>query len=325
MKPLVSIIIVNWNGMEYIKQCIDSILKQSYTNYEIIFVDNASSDGSIEFVEKTFPKIKIIKNKENLGFAQGNNIGISKSKGAFIALFNPDAVADEEWIEILVSALESSDKIGGVTGKMFYLGNQYGKNSVFCSWSKLNPFSANPYNFHNDEPTSKVDYLAGGAMMIKSEVIKKIGLLDPEYFLYFDETDWCARMIKAGYDLVYIPTALVWHAISASISESNKKIYFMERSRIRFAIKNFDLPHLPIFLIIIFAETLFLFGRDVTRMNFSRTKIRLRAIGWNILKLKKTIQQRKKDISHIKKNGMVYSYNNSLPLRKLKTGSDMVI
>ena len=323
MKPFVSIIIVNWNGIKYIKQCIESLLQQSYTNFEIIFIDNASTDGSVELVENTFSQVKILKNKENLGFAEGNNIGFSNSKGELIALFNPDVIADENWLQRLVSAIESSDKIGGVTGKMYYMGDQFGKNAVFCTWSKVNPLTANPYNFHDDEPTSKVDYLAGGAMIVKREVLKKIGMLDPGYFLFFDETDWCARMIRAGYDLVYIPTAYVWHAISSSISDSNKKIYFMERGRIRFALKNFDTRYIPIFLLILFTELIYLLSRDIKRGNFTRTKIRLRVMGWNLLNLNKTLSKRKEDHNKLKKNGIFKSYNKSLPLRELKTTGDL--
>jgi len=93
MSPLVSIIIVNWNAKNYLQKCIESLLEQTYQNFEIIFVDNASSDGSVEFVKTNFPKIKIIENKKNLGFAKGNNIGIKNSQGEIICLFNPDAVA----------------------------------------------------------------------------------------------------------------------------------------------------------------------------------------------------------------------------------------
>jgi len=243
---LVSIIVVNWNGMKYIKDCLESLLKQTYKNFEIVVVDNASTDGSIEYVEKNFPMVNVIKNKKNLGFAEGNNIGINNCQGQYVALFNPDAVAEKDWLLRLVTSLKTSEKIGGACGKLYYLGDRFGKDAVFCTWSKVNPFSAAPYNFRNNEPTSNIDYLTGAAMVVKKNVIQKIGLLDPQYFLYFDETDWCARMIRAGFDLVYVPTAIAWHTVSGLVSESDKKIYYMERSRLRFATKNFDSIYLPI-------------------------------------------------------------------------------
>lgn len=146
MNPKVSIIIVNWNSKDYIKNCIDSLLNQTFQDFEIILVDNGSTDDSLEYVEKKYPQISIIKNKKNLGFAAGNNIGIKNSSGKFIALFNQDAVTDKEWLYELVGALESSEKIAGAVGKIFYLGDKYDKDAVFCTWSKLSPYSANPTN-----------------------------------------------------------------------------------------------------------------------------------------------------------------------------------
>lgn len=316
--PKVSIIVVNWNAEKYIENCIESLENQQYHDYEIILVDNASTDTSVKLVEKKFPRVRIIKNKENLGFAQGNNVGFKYAKGDIIALFNPDAVADKFWLSELVLLLQSSKNIGAVTGKMYYLGDEYGKNAVFCTWSKIDEKTAMPYNFHNDEKESKVDYLSGGAMIVKKEVIEKIGNLDPEYFIFFEETDWCARMIRAGYDLVYTPNAKVWHKVTASLDNSSKKTYYMERNRIRFAIKNFDLKYLPIFYVAFFFETFYVYLRDLKNWNFSRSKIRHKAIMWNLGNYGKTLKTRKKDMQKLQKNGLVRSYNESLPLKNLK-------
>jgi len=201
---------------------------------------------------------------------------------------------------------------------MFYLGDEYGKGAVFCTWSKVDPYTAMPYNFFDNEPTSSVDYLSGAAMLLKRAVVEKVGFLDTGYFLYFDETDWCARMIRAGYELVYVPTAEVWHKVSGSISDSEKKIYYMERSRIRFAIKNFDCAYLPIFHLSFFLETLYVLGRDIKNRKFSRTKIRFKAISWNFLHLNETLRRRKNDFSLLKRKGTLKSYNKSLPLRKVR-------
>jgi len=318
MSLLISIIIVNWNAEKYIKNCIESLINQTYKNFEIILVDNASSDNSVEIIEKKFPQVKIIKNSSNLGFAEGNNIGIKESNGNLIALFNPDAVADKDWISKLVSVLTSSDKIAGVTGKLFYLGDQFGKDAIFCTWSKISPISGNPYNFHNDEPMSKVDYLSGAAMMVKKEVIDNVGNLDTEFFLYFEDTDWCARAIRAGYDLIYVPEAIAWHAVSA-LSDSSTKIYHMEQSRIRFAIKNFDSTYIIPFLLNILGETAYLILRDIKNKNFLRSRLRLKAIFWNISNFNNTLKSRKNDFQLIKQNGVLRSYNKFLPLRHLRT------
>ena len=307
---------MNWNAEKYIQNCINSIINQTYDNIEIILVDNASTDNSIKLVEQNFPNVQIIKNSTNLGFAQGNNIGIKNSKGNIIALINPDAVIEKNWLECLLQILESSQEIAGATGKIYYLNDNLEKNSVFCTWSRIDPFSAAPTNFFNDEQTSKVDYLSGAAMLVKKSAIAEIGLLDTEYFMYFEETDLCARMIRAGYDLVYTPDAIAWHAVSA-LSESSKKIYFMERNKIRFALKNFDLSYIFPFLIINLGESLFIFFRDVKNKNFSRTKIRWKAIFWNLVNISNTIKSRKQSFCTLRKIGL-RSYNRSLPLRNFK-------
>ena len=318
---LVSIIIVNWNAKAYLKKCIDSLLSQTFTDYEIILVDNASSDNSVSIVKNNYPQVKIIENKSNVGFAEANNIGINNSDGKILAFFNPDAIADKDWLSILVQTVQSSDKIAAATGKMFYLDDQTENNKVFCTWSKINPYSAVPYNFHNNESKSKVDYLSGAAMIVKRVALEKIGLFDPDYFLYFEETDLCARMIRFGYDLMYVPDALVWHAVSP-LSDSMSKIYYMERNRMRFAIKNFDFLNVLTFSFIFFAETLLISIRDIKNRNFSRTKIRLNAIMWNISRLKNTIFARKKYFSTLEKNGTIHSYNKNLPLRSFTVKSN---
>jgi len=316
MTPLVSIIIVNWNAKDYLEQCINSLLSQTLSDFEIILVDNNSTDNSLELIEKKYTQIKLIKNNENVGFAEGNNVGIKHAKGKYIALFNPDAVAEKKWLSHLISVLDSSDRIAAVTGKMYYLDDKYGKDAVFCTWSKIDPYSANPYNFSGNEPMSKVDYVSGAAMVFKRSVIDTVGLLDREYFLYFEETDWCARMIRAGYDLIYVPNAIVWHAVSP-LSSSSNKIYYMERSRLRFAIKNFDANYLLYFFGIFFLESSGIFGRDLKNRNFERTQIRFRAIMWNLTNFFKTIRIRKKHIKIIKSHTEIKSYNNSLPLKDI--------
>lgn len=313
--PLVSVIIATWNGEKYLIECISSLLNQSYKNIEIIMVDNASSDGSVKLALDNFPSVQIIQNSRNLGFAEGTNIGILRAKGELVALFNQDAVAEKNWLAILIQAIESSDNIAAVAGKVYFYGNEHGKNAISSSWSKINPYTGHAYNFSGDEPASKVDYLTGCAMLIRKRVIDEIGLLDPGYFMYFDETDWCARMIRAGYDLLYIPNATVRHVVSASLGESRQKSYYLNRSRIRFALKNFDMKYIPIFTLFLFIETFSIFIRNIINLNLSDTELRIRVLSWNILNLPETLKARKKDQSRFIR---YISYNNSLPLRRYK-------
>jgi len=114
--PLVSIIIVNYNGKKYLEECINSLFNQTYENLEIILVDNKSSDDSVSFVRSKFGKILVIENDTNVGFAAGCNTGINASKGSLISLFNQDAIADKEWLSTLVSVIQSDEDIAAVAG-----------------------------------------------------------------------------------------------------------------------------------------------------------------------------------------------------------------
>ncbi|MCK4814303.1 glycosyltransferase family 2 protein, partial [bacterium] len=144
-----------------------------------------------------------------------------------------------------------------------------------------------------------------------------IGLLDTGYFLYFDETDWCARMIRAGYKLIYVPNAIVRHVVSGSLENSQIKAEYMMRNMIRFALKNFDLKYLPLFLLSFSAETVFIIFRNIRESDLSETKLRIEGFIWNMLNLQKTFKSRQKDHSRIKS---MISYNLSLPLRPYKIG-----
>lgn len=315
MSRLVSIVIVNWNGLKYIDDCIKSLLAQTYTNMEIIIVDNASADGSVEHIEHHYPMVKIVRNDKNLGFAEGTNRGVAVSGGELVALFNQDAIAEAHWLERLVTVISSSADIAAVSGKVYYWGDRFGKDAVFCTWPKIDPYTAFPSNFNGNEPMGEVDYLSGCAMLVKREAMDRVGLLDTGYFLYFEETDWCARMIRAGYRLIYIPDAIVWHVVSGSIDNIDFKLMYMSRNRIRFALKNFDLSYIPVFVVAFSVDTLFELARGIQHKDLNAFNIRLRAIYWNVCNVGQTIKSRRNDLSRIRN---ARSYNRSLPLRHKK-------
>ena len=154
VKPLVSVIVVNWNGLKHIDECLKSLLDQIYSPIEIILVDNCSEDGSVEFVRQNFSSVKIIMNGGNMGFAAAMNRGIISASGELIASLNQNTVADKNWLSKLVEVILSSEDIAGASGKIYYLDN---KDSIYCTWVKINPFTAIPYSFPGLEGTSSVD------------------------------------------------------------------------------------------------------------------------------------------------------------------------
>lgn len=209
-------------------------------------VDNASIDGSADYVRENFPWVTVIRNEKNLGFAGGNNIGIINATGDLIALFNNDALADWKWLEELVNTILISSKIGVVGGKIY----QNKSSQIWFSGSNFFPCSCKPWLFVNDHKKvnaiKNVDVVSGCAMMFRREVIEKIGLLDEGYFFYFEDTDFCLQAKRAGFKLLYNGNAIVWHEGGATIKRVGlKKRYIEYQSKFRFILKN-----LPFFQIV---------------------------------------------------------------------------
>lgn len=241
--PKVSVIVLNWNGRKYIRECLDSLLGSKYpkNRLEIIVVDNASSDESREIIEREYPEVTLIKNKENVGFCEGNNIGIKRATGDIIILLNNDTVVDENWIcKILEEAKDT--KVGVIGCKLLYpSGNiiqSLGCKEKFLGyWKHIGAGHSVEELSHEGE--LEVDYVPGAALAIKREVVEKIGLLDSRFYAYVEEVDWCYRAKKAGYKVV-VSDAVVYHYESASWRRFPlKRLYLTYRNKILFISKHY--------------------------------------------------------------------------------------
>jgi len=240
--PKVSVIVLNFNGRNFIKNCLDSLFKTEYPKHklEIIVVDNASTDGSYEEIAKEYPNVILIRNKKNMGFCVGNNLGIRKATGDLIILLNNDTVVDKRWIlEILKEAKDY--KVGIIGCTLLY---PQGKiiQSRGCREKFLGYWEHIGAGLRLEEAPSnlkEVDYVMGAALAIKREVIKKIGLLDPRFFAYVEEVDWCYRAKKAGYKVV-VSDAVVYHYGSLTWRRFPlKKLYLNYRNRLLLISKHY--------------------------------------------------------------------------------------
>lgn len=299
--PMCSIIILTHNGKKFLGECLDSLKKQTYSNFEIIVVDNASTDSSTKFIEKNYPKVRLIKNKFNLGYAGGNNVGIKNAKGKYIVILNNDTIADREWLKELVMTAKSNKKIGIVGGKVYYSDHPNKIQSIggrLREWDNFILFGSrigkNQEDIGQYEKWGEIDYAIGCAFLIKKEVLNKIGLFDEKYFIYNEEIELSYRAKKAGYKIVYAPKAKIWHHGSAVVrGETYKKVYFTQRNKIRFILKNFEL-----YLIIwnIFSQSIHFSLKimfSLVKKNFiNTTKGIFDAIKWNLINLKDTIKAR---------------------------------
>ncbi|MDP2301270.1 MAG: glycosyltransferase [Ignavibacteria bacterium] len=233
-----SIIIVNYNVKEFLQNLLHSISKAT-TNIssEVIIVDNASDDGSIELLQEKFPLVKLIINKENLGFSKANNVGLKLAKGKFILLLNPDTIVQEDTFEKMINFFNENSEVGLAGCKILNPDGTLqlacrrsfpGPWTSFCKASGLSTLFPNSrlfarYNltYLDENKSYEVDAISGSFMMIRSEVYEKIGGLDEIFFMYGEDLDWCYRVQKSGYKVYYYHSTQIIHYKGESTKRSS--------------------------------------------------------------------------------------------------------
>ena len=258
----VSLIIVNYNAKENTLECLQSLRKLSTVGYQlaIIVVDNNSTDDSVVCIKKRFPKIEIIKNRENLGFVGGNNLGIrhalksssskSNSHPEYLLILNNDTLVSENLITELIKKAEKDSRVGIVSPKIYFAkGYEFHKDRykkselgkvIWYAGGKID--WQNMYGYHEgvdqvDEgqfnQEKEVDFATGCCMLIKRQICEKVGLFDKKFFLYNEDLDLSLRMEKKGYKVVYEPKAYLWHKNAGSSSSGSAlQDYYLSRNRL---------------------------------------------------------------------------------------------
>ncbi len=249
--PKVSIVVLNWNGLEETKNCLESIRNLNYPNFEIIVVDNGSTDGSKEYLSSQ-KDIIFVNLHRNFGFTGGHIEGYKKSTGDFIAILNNDLVVDTNWLIEVVNLAISNNNIAVVGGKSLWWDKDnpvYSKNNQFYSYQVIDPNTGYAKTMLSGAVPQEVDSISGAALLIKRKAIEKVGYFDDDFFAYYEETDLIARMLRAGFKAYYTPNAYVWHKIAHSSGgqESYFYLYQMHRNRYLFAAKNLDDKYYKIF------------------------------------------------------------------------------
>lgn len=233
----VFVIVLNYNGGPDLERCLAGLLRLDYPRLEIVLVDNRSDDGSFEKAKELFPRLTFIQNSQNLGFAAGNNVGIKyalERDAQYVWLLNNDAEVEPNSLARLVEAVETEPKIG--LASPLILGEDA---AVWFSGGKLDWWRMKTY--HETAPRAEAyfgsDYLSGCALLIRAEVFKKVGLLDEDYFLYWEDADFSWRTRRAGYKLAVLPAGRVRHR-ERSRSEQSRKTYWLVLSGLLFFKKN---------------------------------------------------------------------------------------
>jgi len=235
--PKVSVIIVNWNGKRLLRDCLNSIERTEYSNFDVVVVDNGSNDGSVEMIRNEFQWVDIILNEANLGFVKANNIGIKHAlkKGAdYVFWLNNDTkILDKNWLKSLVQVAESDSRIGIVGCKLVF---PSGKVQSAGGYLDCRSF----HHYTDGNRTAKVDYVVGAAFLVKREVINKIGLIDEEFSPgNFEELDYCMRARAAGYWTVYTPRVVIVHIAGATFGKTSWPTPATYKNGIRFYMLNY--------------------------------------------------------------------------------------
>ena len=309
INSLVSIVIVNWNGKKHLSYSLSSLKKINYPSFEVIVVDNGSTDGSIELVNSLTRNkkiIKLIKNKKNLGFAEANNIGFREAKGKYVLLLNNDTKVTPDFLKKLVDVMNENKKIGVVQPKIVFMdskklqaGGAFLTNTGFLYHFG---YGKNPDEKKYNQPMD-IFSANGSCMLVKREVIERVGLFDPDFFCYFEETDFCWRVWLAGYKIIYVPSSVIYHkgAQTAKRLKSSFVNYHSFKNRIASLIKNLGPAELFKTMPTHFLFCQLAFFAFLVMGKFSSDWAIQKAIGWNFLHLGNTLEKRKKIQNKIRK------------------------
>ena len=244
VEKLLSIITINYNGLKDTCELIDTLPLHDET-IEVIVVDNASTQDEATEIEKRYQQVKVIKSDKNLGFAGGNNLGIQTAHGKYLFFINNDAILPQpSAISLLINRLASSDQIGMVCPKIKF---SWGDHRIqYASYTPLSKITLRnksigfgeedngQYNIAHPTP-----YAHGAAMMVKKEVIEKVGMMPECYFLYYEELDWSMMIRRNGYEIWYEPTCTIFHKESQTTGQQSPlKTYYITRNRLLFAQRN---------------------------------------------------------------------------------------
>jgi GT2 family glycosyltransferase len=251
IEPRVAIIVSNYNGVtiQYGRKnvldiCLQSLRKTSYKNYKVVFVDDCSSDNSVEYIKKKFPNVSILKNKANVGFARSNNGGIvfvlKRYNPSYVLLLNNDiAITDAEWLKKMVDVAESDKNIGIVGCKLVYPDGRIQHAGAFGG---VRPHHRG--RTENDmgqyEGIEDVEAVTGAVFLIKRALIKRIGLLDGNFFMGYEDLDYCIRARNAGFRIIYDGNVKLSHLERATL-DNTKRFFTEQRNCAYFAMKHFGI------------------------------------------------------------------------------------
>lgn len=246
MAPLVSIVLVNHGQADVTAACLASLGQLTYPAVELIVVDNASpGDDGARLRAAWSPRgVRVLQSRTNAGFTGGNNLGIAHARGAFVLLLNNDTEVAPDFLEPLVAAMQADPRIGVASPKICFFADparlQYAGGAGVDPWTgRGHMIGSHELDIGQHDVAGPTAICHGAAMLMRRAVIEQVGVLDDDYFIYYEELDYCARVLRAGWTLHYEPASVVWHKESVTTGrESPFKTYYMTRNRILYLRRN---------------------------------------------------------------------------------------
>ncbi len=249
--PLVSVVIVNWNGREWLAGCLDSMRAQSLGDFETLVIDNGSTDGSLETLKEAASQgeLRLIRNDGNRGFCAANNQGIAKARGRYVALLNNDAEAHPDWLARLTAAMERDASIGMVASKILRYGD---RSRIDKAGHLIYPDGQNYGRGSGELDGGQFDeardtaWPDGCAALYRKAMLDEVGGFDEDFFAYADDAELGLRARLAGWNAVYAPDAVAYHRVGSTLGRySKKRLFLIERNRVWLVVKHFPLRMLP--------------------------------------------------------------------------------
>ncbi len=274
--PLVSVLVLNYNGLKFLDDCFNSLLAATYPNAEIIMIDNLSTDESVSYTKEKFPAVQVYQNGVNGGFSLAYNNGFKIARGNYFVILNNDVKVDPGWLEPLVDEAESDEKIGALQpklvsmlepGKFEYAGASGGYLDKYgYPFTRGRIFDTIEEDQHQYDDTARVFWTTGAAMFVRASVLEKSGNLDVDFVHHMEEIDLCYRINLAGFILKAVPASLVYHYGGGIIAyDSYKKIYWNHRNSVFMMLKNLE-------------------GKNLLPILIKREMLDLMTAGWALLK-----------------------------------------
>ena len=304
MRPRASVLIVNHNTRELLRDCMASLEAVAFDSFEVIVVDNGSTDGSAAMLRETFPWARVIEADENLGFVGGNMLGYAQARGEYICFLNSDTRVESGFLSTLVRFMDETPGAGGCEPKLLWMCDPARLDSVgdWLTWTGVlyhRGYQAPDEGF--DEP-AEIFAAKGACMLFRASLLERIGVFDEAYWSYFEETDLCWRTWLSGHRVFMVPAARVHHLLAGTSRQSDSYLisFHSFKNRIHSMVKNFGGLTLARVLPVHLAICVALIGLYFARGQRRKARAIAAALAWNLRNLRGTLRQRREVQTNIR-------------------------